>query len=319
MAVDRNEFETLADAWLTGQATADEAARLGAMVEADPTARDRMLVLADLHASLTTDDRLWNGRVESVRLEPARPVTARRRIPAALAFVAGLLFGFVPLVFGFTRSEPSQSVAGPVPLVDGDFESDIAPGMTGLADRSGVWSGDFATLATGPQQAVKPFNGQRMFQFLRSDFEGEQFTRSATGEILQIIDLRGWSRPAGPVAIEVSGRMNAVHSTAGEEYRWVAYAFAFDIDPSARRGEPDYSWLYRECLAAAHQPGVLDDGDSAHWQRIALEVLVPESANFLVISLGVQRTRPAPTAEPAQFSGHYLDAVEVTPSTRDRR
>ncbi|MBL8829998.1 MAG: hypothetical protein JNM18_23670 [Planctomycetaceae bacterium] len=319
MNADQNELEALATAWLMGQATPEQASRLGALVEAEPAARDRLLVLADLHACLMTDERLWAERFETARLEPARPVTVRRRIPAALAFVAGLLFGFVPLVFGYTRSEPKNSVAGPVPVVDGDFESDVAPGMTGLADRSGVWSGDIAALVTGPQQAVKPFSGQRMFQFLRSDYEGERFTRSATGEVLQVIDLRGWSRPAGPVAVEVSGRVNAVRPSAGEEYRWVAHAFALDIDPTTRRGEPDYSWLYRECLAAAHQPGVLDDDDATRWQRVALEAFVPESASFLVVSFGVQRTQPAPTAEPTNFSGHYLDAVEVTPTTRSRR
>ena len=308
MMFDRDEFDDLAATWLTGQAAPEAAARLGAMVEADPAARDRLLVLADLHACLTTDERLW-----AETPEPARTLPARRRIPAALAFAAGLSFGFVPLVFGFTRSEPSRSVAGPVPLADGDFESDLAPGTTGLAERAGLWSGDFAALATGPRQGVRPFHGERMLRFLRSNYEREQFARSATGEVFQVIDLRDWSRPGGAAAIEVSGRFNAVLPAAGEEYRWVAHAFAFDADPSARRGEPVYSWLYRECLAAAHLPAVLDDGDPSRWQRVEMEMWVPEAAKFLVISVGVRRTQPAPNAEPAQFPGHYLDAVEVVP------
>lgn len=311
MTTDRDAFDALAGAWLAGRATDDEAARLGAIVEGDPAARDRLLVLADLHACLATDQRLW-----AAQPEPARMASHRRRTPFARAFSIGALFGVASfgLTLAFARTEPTPSV-GPVPLVGGDFESDTAPETEGLPKRVGVWGGDICRIATGQNLGITPFHGGRIFQFLRSDFEGERFSRSATGEVFQVIDLRDWSRPPGPVAVEVAGRVNAVRVARGEEYRWVMHAFAFEADPTARRREPDHGWLYRECLTSAHCRDVPDDGDPASWQKVSVELLVPPTANHLVVSFGVLRVRPAPTADPVQFPGHYLDMVEVVPLT----
>lgn len=309
--IDHHEFDALIDAWLAGRATDDEAARLGAIVESDPAARDHLLVLADLHACLATDERLW-----AAKPEPARVALPRRRTPFALAFSIGVLFGVASfgLTLVFARSEPTPS-AGPVPLVDGDFESNTMPTTEGLPNRVGVWGGDISHITTGPNHGVTPLHGEWMFQFLRSDFEGERFTRSATGEVFQVIDLRGWSRPSGPVNVEVAGRVNSVRIARGEDYRWVAHAFAFETDPTARPREPDHSWLYRECLTSAHRRDVPDDGDPASWQKVSVELLIPPTANYLVVSFGVVRVRPAPTADPVRFPGHFLDMVEVVPLT----
>lgn len=309
MTTNPDEFDALVTAWLMGELTPDQAARLGALVEADPVLRDRLLVLADLHACLATDERLWTSRQE-----PTQASRPKRRVPAAWAFAAGLLLGVVSVVFGFPFSGTGpQPSLRPLPLVDGDFESGDSPHTTGLPNRTGLWGGDFSTIVTGSDQGISPFKGRRMFRFLQSDFEGERFTRSATGEVFQVVDLREWPRPSSPVAVEVAGWVNAVRVMPGEDYRWVVHVFAFETDPTTRRGEADYHWLYRDCLAAAHRRDVPDDGDPSAWQRISAELLVPSAANYLVVSFGVVRARPAPTADPVQFPGHYLDLVEVTP------
>ena len=228
--------------------------------------------------------------------------------------LAGLLMGILSasLVWAFAMPHAAGLLKIPLPLADGGFEQHLPVGHRGIPLHPGVWGGDFSRI-TGPEQGIVPKDGRHMLRFLRSDFEGEVSQWSYRGNVFQVVDLRPWNDlfREGRARVELTAGFNAVPSQADEEFRFGAQLFALEKPPEEIGASFSSTWLYQQQVAASGQRSVRADDDPATWQLVDTELKIPPQTQFLVVHVEVARIRPARSAQPVEFAGHYVDAVEL--------
>ena len=191
-------------------------------------------------------------------------------------------------------------------------EQHLPVGHRGIPLHPGAWGGDFSRI-TGREQGIVPKDGRHMLRFLRSDFEGEVSQWSYRGNVFQVVDLRPWNDlfRDGRARVELTAGFNAVPSQADEEFRFGAQLFALEKPPEEIGASFSSTWLYQQQVAASGQRSVWADDDPATWQVVDTELKIPPQTQFLVVHVEVARIRPARSAQPVEFAGHYVDAVEL--------
>lgn len=302
-----SELHALIHAYLDGQATAEQTARLNALLRSDAAAREAYLQLADTHSCLAVDEQLW------IRQSPrsiSLPTDALQQKPRWLQWrpptvaAAGIVFGMfcTSVVWAISGFNSRAVTSRPLPVADGSFESGRAPGDAGPPMLAGVWSGDFSAVSTG-EQGINPFEGGRMLKFLRADNRltppgGGQ----VTSEMWQVVDLTGQHVQVA----ELSARFNAIASAATERTAFAVCVCAFN----GSAAEAPELWRGRNELALAQgEKEELADSDPKTWQRVVTQVTVPPEANLLLIQVRVTRKGKEPQSP--EFGGHFVDAVSL--------
>lgn len=309
-----SDLDALIHACLDGRATDDELARLEESLVSDPSARDRYLCLADLHACLAIDESFWQEPAGRGGDDPGSAVTTRMvqptsfRVPFAAAAV-GLLVGLggAGLAFGYVVPMLSRPL---VIFADG-FESGPAPECHGLVGRLDVWSGDVCHVVSA-DQGVTPAEGQRMLRLLRADYPGKPERNGYISDVYRVIDLRPYRDlvGGGGVLARATARCNAAEYPPEEKYTGSICMYAFDEATFDRLDEIPDSDLARESLAMTHRRRACFDRDPAGWLPIDCELQLPFDADFLLIHIGA--THGPEQQWRATFPGHYLDDVVVS-------
>jgi hypothetical protein len=319
MSIDHHEFETLASVWLTGQADADQTARLGAIVEANPAARDRLLVLTDLHACLATDERLWGVNHERHRehichVKPVLPTKHLLRVPATLAFAAGLLLGCVPLVYAFSQVAPAYSIATPIPLADGSFEERGGRIKSGFPTGFGIWSGDESEAVENP--SVEAHHGKRTLRLVRAEREPVLPNFDARScDVYQLVDLRSSMVDGvkGQATLELSVQFLDARESAGEKVKFICRLHVFSGSPDSLIAQ--WPITQKDALASGSGSFDSDGGSPLAWRQVATKVLVPPQADFAVVHLVVHMPN-APQGSEATFGKQFADDVRLTLKTQ---
>ena len=242
-----------------------------------------------------TRSRAWYGRVSW------RPLAA-----AAAGLVVGMLCTSV--VFAYAMPKSPAVLAKLLPLADSSFESGTPVPALGIPARAGVWSGDFSRVVTA-ENGITSNKGQRMLRILRADNERSQGTgRSYVGEVAQVIDLRQLRAELSGAEslVEVSAQFNSIPATGGAKYE-------FNVKAAAFRGsiaDAPQLWEDHEASVSRADRTIAADSDMGTWQRVAVPLVVPPDADFLVIE-GTVVFKGVQAQGATEFPGHYVDAVEL--------
>lgn len=303
----------LANAFLDGRAADDEADRLNALLRDSAAARDEYLRLADMHACMAVDERLWCGAVDC---EPtSRPANAfpaphggwrRPFVAAVLGLLAGL--GCAGLVFAYVVPLASRAIG----LLHSSFESGAPPLTTGMPSLAEVWSGDYSEVV-GVDQGVIPHDGRRMLRMLRADHEGKAPRLGYVADMYRIIDLRPYRDllVGGNAVLHVAGAVNAVKFQKHERYSSSVHVYALHAPWSVGDRSPEGGDLVELSLASARRALRDVDRDTETWQPVTGELRLPAETSFVLVALSISHATPEQQASRHTFDGHYFDDVRV--------
>jgi hypothetical protein len=315
MNKDHQELSDLIQACLDDRASDEQITRLNAKLRSDSAARDLYLRLADTHSCLAVDESLWMDDIADGRAfkAPTRQSSSFNWLnwrPIAAA-AAGLVMGMfcTSVVFAYTQPRSPVVVSKALPLADADFESGSQVPAQGIPSSAGAWSGDYSRVVEA-ENGITPKHGQNMLRFLRSDNErSSKNERSFVGEMAQVIDLRPLRAELSGAdqLVEVSAQFNSIATPPGAKYEFNVKAAVFrgDIADAPRLWEDHEASLSRSART------VVADSEVATWQRVAMPLVVPLDADFLVIEAAVVFKGAQSAQSVAEFPGHYVDQVEV--------
>lgn len=314
MKKDHQELSDVIQTCLDGQATDEQIEHLNAKLRSDAPARDLYLQMADTHSCLAVDESLWMDDIAPANLVKFPAGQGRERWlnwrPLAAA-AAGLVFGMLCTSVVYAYAQPKSAVfsSRSLPLADSDFEAGSQVAAQGIPARAGIWSGDFSRVVVA-ENGIPPVQGQHMLRILRSDNElSLKNEHSYVGSAAQVIDLRPLRAQTSNAEqlLEVSAHFNSVASSPDEKYE-------FAVKAGAYRGEIASAprlWNNHEAGVSRSDRFVLADSDAATWQRVAVTLVLPPDADFLVIECAAVLEAPQPAQGAVQFPGHYVDHVEV--------
>jgi hypothetical protein len=186
------------------------------------------------------------------------------------------------------------------------------PEATGVPDRVGVWSGDFAEIADA-RQGIAPAAGGRMFRFLRGDSQGRPLEDSFGSDVFRLIDVRPYRKEidAGDAVVQLTAYFNAAKSEGYEPAACTLTIFALEAASveggrlKAERGLSVESTAYSQCSRLTM------DADPASWQRGVNELRLPPNTDYLMLRIGVSNS-PRGTKRPVDgFAGHFCDEVQL--------
>lgn len=231
--------------------------------------------------------------------------------PIAAAAAAGLAIGMfcTSVLLAYTQPRSPVMVNKVLPVADGSFESGSQIPAQGIPSHAGGWSGDFSRVVMA-EDGITPKQGRRMLRILRADHEmSSEGARSYVGSVAQVIDLRplraDWSDREQ--LVEVSAQFNAIPLPQGGLYDFNVKAAAFRGDIA----EAPTLWSDHEASVSRSARTVAADSGAATWQSVAVPLVVPLDADFLVIEAAVVFKGEQSAQSVAEFPGHYVDEVEV--------
>ena len=297
----------------------DEKARaeLNAVLRENPVARGVMARLLVDEQTLVASLR-ENGIVALI--DPAAaaraPMVSMSRFsrssgwrPLASA-AAGLAIGLcsATLVYGFVLHRGHLNAGTPVAMTDGGFESSVEPAAEFVPSRTGIWSGDFATLSE-EEMGVVPLEGKRMLKFLRTDnLFSPPGVQPSAGELWQVVDLAAARAALGRElsVIEVSAQFNQGPGVVGEKLAFGVGLLAF----SGAASDAPAVWRERHelALAQADKKELADDLPNG-WQRLSAQITVPREANLLLVQLRVVRQGKGPHSP--ELGTYFADDVQL--------
>ena len=309
MPMSSNQMHDLAHGFLDGRATEADVERLSAMLRTDAAARDAYLRIADMHACLAVDERIWcpAARVPS----PVTHAMGRRSwLKPLVAAVVGLAVGLgsAGLVFAYVVPMVSKSIS----LLREGFESGPAPVAQGLPTVADVWSGD-RTAVVSREQTVSPRSGEQMLRIMAADYDGKSPPRGYVGDLYRIIDLRPHrdAIAGGQATLNLSALMNAIAFRDGERYVSSAGIYALDDQFLAGPLPPDLGTLAEVALASARRLSSDLDRDVGTWQAVGGELRLPASTSFVLVHVSVFHGTREQQDTRSTFEGHYVDDVRV--------
>jgi hypothetical protein len=296
-------------------------------LEAEPTAEafveavfDRTKSTADDGAFLQRVKKALPGSTDASKVARAlsgwlhwRPIAA-----AVTGLVVGMLCTSVVLAYA------APSLGKVVTLLRDGFEKGPAPTVTGPPREIGKWSGDFTEIVGG-QQDVLPSSGTKMLRFLRADYEGKRNPgRSFLSDVYRLVDIRSYRKQFGDggAVAQLSGEFNALSFAQSEKYDCCVSIYALDAKTAEELQERENSnkervWLVdpdvvamTKSIALARNRRADMDRDPKTWQPVSAELRVPMNTDFLLLHFSVGYAEPS--QHRINFSGHYLDNIQLT-------
>jgi hypothetical protein len=299
---------------IDGTASKDDRNALQEQLRREPSVRRLYARYANIDATL--------GSGGIALKEPAPTAKASRTAwlswrPIAAA-AAGLAIGMfcTSVVFAYAQPRSPVVVSKMLPVADAEFESGSQIPAQGIPSRAGSWSGDFSRVVTA-ENGITPKQGQHMLRFLRSDNElDSKNAHSYVGSAAQVIDLRPLRAELSGTEqlVEVSAQFDSIATSLGERYEFNMKAAAFRGDLA----DAPKLWEDHEASVSRSDRTVVADSDTATWQRVAVPLMVPPDADFLVIECAVVRKGLPLDQRATEFPGHYVDQVEVLLSSSEK-
>lgn len=319
--------DELLQRWSDGSITADELRTLTDRL-AEPEHQNALLddwllesslpgrlpsvAMANLHESADHQTQERNATAQDKR----RSGWFQWRPMAAAA--AGLVLGMfcTSVVFAYTQPKAPVVVTKVLPLLNDGFEAGSQIPAQGIPALAGAWSGDFSRVVVA-ENGVTPKQGQQMLRFLRADNElSPKNERSYVGSVAQVIDLHALRGELGESEqlMEVSAQFNSLTMRPDEKYEFAVKAGAYQGNIT----DAPKLWKDHDTTVSRSDRCVNADSSLATWQRVAVTLVVPPDADFLVIECAVALKGEQLVEGVAEFPGHYVDQVEVRLSGSNR-
>lgn len=280
--------------YLDGQATAEEAARLEALMMADAALRSEFLAYARVEASLRT-------ALVGKRLPGPRRTTRWQKawIPLASA-AAGLAFGIfgASMVWAYAVPIANRVVKRTITVLSEGFEDPQFTPHRRFPAESNQWSGDLVA-SVEAEAEVPPLEGQRMLRLtLKPSRELSHAWR--------IVDLADFPELAQAETrrLEVSAAFNTPKPAGALRYR--LRLAAFSQEPTAMREIWSDETLIFDTMIEQVVRNVWTQPDDRGWQTVQASLEIPPGTRSIVISLAAGATAPDQSPEV-----HYLDDVRA--------
>lgn len=312
------DWHQLIQRYAAGTATKEETLALQEALKADPALRaaylEHMNLDVALEALADAEELLAEARplAKAPPLPPRSPWMQWRPITAAAAGIVLGMFG-TSMVWSYVVPRTAKRVAV---LRDG-FESGMTRAVPGLPGAPDVWSGDEAEVVSESGH-LKAKTGTRMLRFIHATHTGENASKSTWGDVYRLVDL---GSPAGenPDSLRLVANFAAAPFPAGEEYVCFVEFCAVEDGQLPTPLPADLPW-YRENSAsvAARKMPLKGDGK---WLPVNVVMPLPPQARYILVHVAIMRSKPARSAAPVQFTGHYVDDVKleiVSPSALRR-
>lgn len=195
-----------------------------------------------------------------------------------------------------------------IPVGDAGFEPGTHLGNTGIPTAYNQWGGDIC-LIVGDHQGIQPATGQGMLRFLRAEniwtSEGKRLVSSEQWQLVDLASLRPLLR-GGRATVELAAWFNRVPGLQSTRRCGVS---AYTFRGAAADAPTMWKQYAQQALSYAGHNLNADD-DPATWERSAVQLTIPEDADFLLITVRVSRMPLLPDAPP-DFEGHYADDVSL--------
>lgn len=308
--MERNE-EELVSRYLSGEATAEEVARLDARLREDPELRAAFVRQGNVVSAVEVDIDASESLARSdtvVRVAPGRSRAEPRSWMSAAALIAvGLFAGCIVtgVAWAYAKADAGVSFRLPVALFDGGFETEATSAAAGYPTGPGSWSGDQVEVVTSGHQGVTSFEGQRMLRFVQT-WGDEPEKIGARSNQWQIVDLSGVDTGDGKLLATLRAHFNRIDAGPDTDTVFRIEVQAFNGDPATVESQYD---------SEAYLSGAVlkkrSDGDPKTWEELEVTTSVPPEADFLLIGFYAHEdVVDDPPTEP-EFAGHYVDGVEL--------
>jgi hypothetical protein len=302
-------YESLFSAWSESRLTPAEATELSALLRADPQARARFRADAAFHGQL-------HAAVDEVNLEqattPAHLVSwtkpSRTLGIAAMFLAVGLTVASFGWLFA-ARADHAQT--RPLGIHDGGFDEIKGALPAGFPTANFTWSGD-------PSEVTAADTGHpAALRFIEA--AGER--RNPDGprqscDVFQIIDLRSVRDEvlgSSEAFVELQTRLLDQREAVGKPVRFIAKIYVFEGSPR----EVALQWPPQQdqVIGSGAQFHVSLGGAPGSWRTLTTRCVLPPTAGFLVVQLGVGSAGKVGDPSP-QLGAQFADDVRLTLRTR---
>ncbi len=301
-------LDALFDAWSESRLTPAEATELSAHLRADPEARARFREAAAFHGHL-------HAALDGLNLDQATAPAKTLDFPQrsrALGFVA-MLLGVALTVASFgwalaSRSDRAESRS--LDIHDGGFDGVTGQIADGFPARAFTWGGD-------PSEVVRAGDHATALRFLEA--AGEQTVPNSprqSCDVFQIVDLRSVRDQlltSGEALVELSVSLRDDRPAGSETIRFISKVYVFEGSPADIIGH--WPPVADQTLGSGAQFHVSRGGPDGAWRPLTTRCVVPPTAGFLVVQLGVG-SAGAPGSTSPKLGRQFADDVRLTLRTR---
>jgi hypothetical protein len=304
---ERHQF--LFDAWSESRLTPAEATELSAFLREDPEARARFRADAAFHGQL-------HAAVDEANLEQATSPTnvvtwskPTRTLGMAAMFLA---VGLTTASFGWlfaARGDHAQT--RPLGIHDGGFDGLKGALPAGFPRVSFTWSGDPSEVA-----AADPAHPTALrFREAAGEPSVPNSPRQSC-DVFQIIDLRSVRDEllaSSEAFVELQARLLDRRAEGGTPVRFIAKIYVFEGSPED--GALHWPPQPDQIIGSGAQFHVSQGGANPSWQTLTSRCILPPTAGFLVVQLGVGSAGGAGEVSPA-LGAQFADDIRLTLRTR---
>jgi len=301
-------LDALFDAWSESRLTPAEASELSAHLRGDAEARARFREAAAFHGHLHAAlDRLNLDQATAPAMTLDFPRSSR-----VLGFVAMLLGVALTVVsFGWAlagRSDHAESRA--LDIHDGGFDGVNGMVAAGFPIRTFTWGGD-------PSEVVRTGDHPTALRFLEA--AGEQTIPNSprqSCDVFQIVDLRSVRDQlltSGEAFVELSVSLRDDRPTGSETIRFISKVYVFEGTPADIIG--NWPPVADQTLGSGAQFHVSRGGADGAWRPLTTRCVLPPTAGFLVVQIGVGSAGEPGSASP-KLGRQFADDVRLTLRTR---
>ena len=294
-----HEWHDLIQRYIAGLTTEEEAERIAAALKTDDSLADLYVRHIDLELALETKAASVEGTRElltSPAMIDARNGFAWVAWRPLAAAVAGIFVGLFSASLVWAMASPRVTAERLFSLINGSFdESHIE---RGFPHRTGVWSGDEATIKDGRLCFIKPESDP-------NDPKG----RAIACDVFQLVDLRTLPRvrgSEGEAVLELSARFDDARPyNTPPSVTFFCQLYLFQGDPT----QMHQSWPQSipEALASGSAQVTTLGKDGKGMRQLTARCLVPAEADFAVIQIAAR-----PNLRPAKLDGLSADDVKLT-------
>ena len=300
-------YDLLFDAWSESRLTPAEAAELSALLRADPQLRARFRADTAFHGQL-------HAAVDEATLEQASVQATVWAKPSRTLSLAAMFLavGLITASFGWLfAGRGEQAQARPLSIHDGGFDGFQGTLPAGFPSKAFAWSGDPSEVAAA--DAAHP----TALRFLEA--AGEPSIPNSprqSCDVFQIIDLRSVRDQlltSSEAFVELQTRVLDRRAEAGSSVRFIAKIYVFEGSPSD--GVLHWPPQPDQILGSGAQFHVSQGGATHSWQTLTTRCILPPTAGFLVVQLGVGSAGNAGDASPT-LGAQFADDIRLTLRTR---
>ena len=305
--MNEERFKKLFEAWADSKLTPEEGAELSALLRRDRSAREKFRADAAFHAHLHT-------AADSLTLDAATEglTIAFPSVNRPLGLIAALLaVGLTVSSFGWLLAARSdRAETRPLEIADGGFELTKGSVSEGFPTRTFTWGGD-------PSDVVRTDDHPTALRFLEA--AGEQTIPDSprqSCDVFQVVDLRAVRDQlltSGEAVVELSVSLRDDRPAGSETVRFISKIYVFEGSPTDIIGH--WPPVADQTLGSGAQFHVSRGGADGAWQPLTTRCVLPPTAGFLVVQIGVG-SAGAPGSPSPKLGRQFADDVRLTLRTR---